>query len=164
MPWERYELCAEPCVRPTTQIDHILVTPAGVFVIETKHYIGRIVGDSTERELWLVQNRKKRRIRNPVFQNYGHVKELQRLTGISFSVFHNLIVFSGKAQLGAAFGPNALLLADLQRYFNAPRCAILDEATMRYVIGTIEVSRLPRSAETDEYHVQSIVRQLRAAA
>ena len=34
----------------TTQIDHVLVSRLGVFVIETKHYKGWIFGDEKSRE------------------------------------------------------------------------------------------------------------------
>jgi hypothetical protein len=62
---------------PTTQIDHILVIRAGIFVIETKHYSGRILGNPTEREWEQIFRKRKIFIRNPIFQNSGHVKELE---------------------------------------------------------------------------------------
>ena len=36
--------CTLPCADGTTQIDHILISPFGVFVIETKNYDGWIFG------------------------------------------------------------------------------------------------------------------------
>ena len=38
-----------PVGNDTTQIDHVVVSPYGVFVIETKNYSGWIFGDSRSR-------------------------------------------------------------------------------------------------------------------
>lgn len=39
-----------PYLDGTTQVDHILVSLYGVFVIETKHWSGWIFGDSTSKQ------------------------------------------------------------------------------------------------------------------
>lgn len=61
------------------QIDHIIVSPYGVFVIETKGYKGLITGGETS-EYW-TQNfyRNRYRFYNPIKQNDGHVKYLRFL-------------------------------------------------------------------------------------
>ncbi len=61
----------------TTQIDHIVVSPYGVFVIETKNYKGWIFG--SERSTQWTQNiyGQKNRFMNPLRQNYAHVKAIE---------------------------------------------------------------------------------------
>lgn len=56
-----------------SQIDHVVISPFGLFVIETKNYNGEIKGlrDDT---YWTVSNRFK--MYNPLKQNYGHIKAL----------------------------------------------------------------------------------------
>jgi hypothetical protein len=63
----------------TTQIDHIVVSVYGIFVIETKNYKGWIFGKETD-EYW-VQNiyGKKNRFMNPIRQNFAHLKALEAL-------------------------------------------------------------------------------------
>ncbi len=63
----------------STQIDHIVVSPYGVFVIETKGYKGWIFG-SENAEYW-TQNiyGHKTQFYNPIRQNEGHVKFLSYL-------------------------------------------------------------------------------------
>ncbi|BFH32558.1 NERD domain-containing protein [Paenibacillus melissococcoides] len=56
-----------------SQIDHVVVTPYGLFVIETKNYNGEIKGARTDKQ-WTVSNRF--RMYNPLMQNYGHIKAL----------------------------------------------------------------------------------------
>lgn len=59
-----------------SQIDHLLLTPYGIFVIETKNYAGRIYGSKEDKQ-WTVN--KKFRMMNPFRQNYGHLKALEAI-------------------------------------------------------------------------------------
>lgn len=59
-----------------SQIDHMIFTPYGIFVIETKNYQGIIYGGKN-RNTWLVNGKFK--IMNPFVQNYGHIKALTAL-------------------------------------------------------------------------------------
>lgn len=83
-----------------TQIDHIVLSVFGVFVIETKNYQGWIFGN--ERDDYWTQNiyGKKTRFKNPILQNYGHVKAIEHV----FSDFEALkiipiVAFSGRSEL-----------------------------------------------------------------
>ena len=148
----------------TTQIDHIVVTLEGVFVIETKHYSGRIFVNPTASRWLQVYRNKRVWIRNPVFQNYGHVEELKRLLNLGQVPLFNLVVFSGRAKLLGRLGPNVISVSDLPRYFEVSRPVILGVCALHGVVGRIEMNRFPRSNETDEYHVQAIKQRLRSAA
>ncbi|AFQ19719.1 nuclease-related domain-containing protein [Bacillus thuringiensis] len=77
----------------TTQIDHIVISETGVFVIETKNYEGWIYG--TEKSARWTQGifRKKSSFQNPFRQNYKHIKAIewvmeQQLPCISIAAFH----------------------------------------------------------------------------
>lgn len=73
----------------TTQIDHILFTNNGVFVIETKNISGLIYGDEIQK-YWtqvLAYGKTKHRLYNPVKQNQTHInclKELLPYSGINY--------------------------------------------------------------------------------
>ncbi len=56
------------------QIDHVVLSPYGLFVIETKNYNGEIIGGRKDR-YWSVSKRFK--LYNPLLQNYGHIKALE---------------------------------------------------------------------------------------
>lgn len=58
------------------QIDHVVISPYCVFVIETKNYNGEIKGGRTDQQ-WSVSNRYK--MYNPLKQNYGHIKAIESL-------------------------------------------------------------------------------------
>lgn len=59
-----------------SQIDHVVISPYCVFVIETKNYNGEIKGGRTDQQ-WSVSNRYK--MYNPLKQNYGHIKAIENL-------------------------------------------------------------------------------------
>jgi hypothetical protein len=69
-----------------SQIDHVVITPYSIFVIETKNYQGTIYGGK-DRNTWLVNGKFK--MMNPFVQNYGHMKALSSLIDRKY---HNLFV------------------------------------------------------------------------
>ena len=83
----------------SVQIDHIVVSRYGIFVIETKNYTGWIYGNDKS-EFWIKNMYgNKYRFRNPLKQNYSHVKSLQALLGVPESKFIPIIVFLNGATL-----------------------------------------------------------------
>lgn len=75
-----------------SQIDHVVIAPEAVFVIETKNVYGEIRGKKDDR-YWRVNNRFN--MYNPVRQNAGHIKALQeRLSELSSIPYISLISFT----------------------------------------------------------------------
>jgi hypothetical protein len=140
----------------TTQIDHILVTEAGLFVIETKHYGGWIFGNPHDDYWTQTIYRKKSRFQNPLMQNYGHVKMLQKLFKLPDSAFIGVVVFTSNAEFRTDLGLNTILLDQLIGFVEQRREKVLDERQMAYVVGRIEMKRFVRSTETDEYHINHV--------
>ncbi len=149
-----------PANSGTTQIDHVIVTSTGIFVIETKHYSGWILGNPQEsqwtRQIFL----KKFRFQNPHRQNYAHVKVLQALFDLPEDHFHSVVVFTGDARFKTDLGPNVLKLAGLIPFLTAERPALFDERQMAQIVGWIEMKRNRRSVETDEYRINHIRRKI----
>jgi len=88
-----------PDGRGDTQIDHIVVSQFGIFVIETKNMTGWIFGDETSRSWTQTIYRKKYRFQNPLHQNALHIGALSKHLGLPRSQFHNLVFFIGDAEL-----------------------------------------------------------------
>jgi len=145
-----------PTENGTTQIDHILVTEAGLFIIETKHYAGWILGNPRDDYWTQVIYHKKSRFRNPLLQNYGHIKAVQALFKLPERQFIGVVVFTGNGELKTNLGPNVILLDQLLGFIEQRREMVLDERQMAYVVGRIEMKRLCRSNETDEYHLNHV--------
>lgn len=83
----------------THQIDHIVVSNYGIFVIETKQYNGYISGSKYDKK-W-VRKGKKNDIyyTNPVRQNYGHIKAICDLLKLDESVVYNVVYIPSPAKL-----------------------------------------------------------------
>lgn len=83
----------------TTQIDHIVVSRYGVFVIETKNYSGWIFGKEGDK-YWTqtLNKRTKNKFFNPILQNKGHINALKEIVEYDIP-FYSIVVFSSKATL-----------------------------------------------------------------
>lgn len=82
----------------TTQIDHIVISPYGFLIIETKNYKGWIYG-TEESDYWTqVIYKGKFKFRNPIKQNWGHICSLKEVLPEYKDVpFHSIIVIAGSA-------------------------------------------------------------------
>jgi len=77
-----------------SQIDHVVISPYGLFVIETKNYAGEIKGKK-EDKYWTVNNRFK--MYSPLFQNYGHIKAIERILQNKTN-FYSIISFTMRSR------------------------------------------------------------------
>lgn len=84
----------------STQIDHIVISIFGIFVIETKNYKGWIHGGQNS-EYWTQSIYKnKTSFRNPIRQNWAHIYALKKVLSDYGQVpYYPVIVFSGSAKL-----------------------------------------------------------------
>ncbi len=83
----------------TSQIDHLVISPYGVFVIETKNYKGWIIGSEHSQYWTQVIYKRKEKLYNPIRQNYGHIKALEGYLEDSSVTFISIIVFGTRAEL-----------------------------------------------------------------
>lgn len=84
----------------TSQIDHLVVSPYGIFVIETKNYKGWIFGgvnsDKWTQNIW----GNKYQLANPIKQNHGHIIKLQNaLPRFCSNQYISIISFSQSSTL-----------------------------------------------------------------
>lgn len=82
----------------TTQVDHIVISRYGVFVIETKNMSGWIFGGERQARWTQVIFNWRSQFQNPLRQNYRHVKTIQDLLGLQTYQLHNLVVFVGSSE------------------------------------------------------------------
>lgn len=84
-----------PASDGTTQIDHVIVSVYGIFVIETKNIKGWIFG-APESDKW-TQNLfgKKSQFQNPIKQNYRHTRCLSEYLHLDHEPFKPIVFFIG---------------------------------------------------------------------
>lgn len=79
----------------TSQIDHIVLSTHGVFVIETKSHAGGVYGSEHSQYWTQCLGSQRRRVYNPLLQNNAHLRTLQRiLTDVDKQLFTSMIVFT----------------------------------------------------------------------
>ena len=75
------DFCFEDQQGYSTEIDHILITRGGIFIIETKTNKGLIRG-TKEDEWWLCIKKdyqQDKQLKNPIIQNQGHINHLRKM-------------------------------------------------------------------------------------
>lgn len=101
----RYRVISNLLIRgadgQTSQIDHVVISCYGVFVIEVKNYQGYIFGKDSDLYWTVVLNKHSRhKMYNPIRQNDGHVKALKAVLQDSPGhLFRPIVVFTRSATL-----------------------------------------------------------------
>lgn len=99
----------------THQIDHIVISEYGIFVIETKNYYGLIVGDEFQNTWNQCLGRRKYKFNNPIHQNYGHIKTLESLLNIEENKFISIVCFSDDCKLKINSNSTVVNIKNLRR-------------------------------------------------
>jgi hypothetical protein len=144
----------------TTQIDHILVSRYGVFVIETKHYTGWLFGDEKSKQWTQVIYGTKHRFQNPLHQNYKHIKAVQELLDfLSPEQIIGLVVFTGDAEFKTDIPLGVFSLDNVVQYLKAQSEEVLTENRMQFCVGRLECHRLALTQKTDVEHQENLSRR-----
>lgn len=84
----------------TAQIDHIVISQYGVFVIETKNYKGIITGNEYDDNWNQILFNNKEALRNPIKQNNGHIKALKDvIPTLRYKKINSIILFTKRSKL-----------------------------------------------------------------
>jgi len=129
-----------PTSRGSSEIDHLIVSPFGLFVIENKKRSGWIFGDENNRYWTAVHFRRKYQFQNPLHQNFGHVKALEEVLGINASKIHAAVVFRGRFRFKTPV-PNNVFLRSCASWVGGKREVLLEDAEVDRVLYVLEHSR-----------------------
>ena len=140
----------------STQIDHLIFSPYGLFVLETKNYQGWIFGTEKQRE-WTQQIFKKRsKFQNPLRQNYKHTKTLQDLLGIGAEHVHSVIAFVGDCELKTEMPPQVTKGDGFVAYIQSFTQTVWAPEEMQALLDKLEAVRLQPGRATDKQHVAHV--------
>lgn len=161
-----------PSSQGTTQIDHVVVSPYGIFVIETKNYKGWIYGNE-QSEKWiqsLISGRRygyftkdKYPFRNPICQNRTHVNAVKALIcSIGDFKIIPIVAFSDDATLCLTC-PNYIVIhwAYLKRtiqLYNEPCISPEDVQRITEILLSVDIKE-EGSREKHVEHVHNIEAQ-----
>lgn len=135
-----------------TQIDHIVVSKFGIFVIETKNYKGWILGGERSYCWTQVIYRKKTKFYNPILQNYGHVKALKyHLSNYPYIKYIPVIVFAGNSTLKVRTSSEVIKIFTLLRTIKSYNQVVLNELSIDEIFRTI---KLKNRQKPKNWHVK----------
>lgn len=142
----------------TTQIDHILLSPFGIFVIETKNYTGWIFGGERQK-MWTQKIYKKSyKFQNPLHQNYKHMKVLEEVLSdiLEPQHLHSVIVFIPESEFKTAMPSNVFRGAAWTDYVNGFQEEVIPAMKLKRIQLRIEKEVLEKSWKTNRMHVENL--------
>ena len=142
----------------TTQIDHIILSPYGIFVMETKNYTGWIFGSERQKQ-WTQQiYRKKFKFQNPIHQNYKHVQVLaaQLAECVEPSHIHSVIIFLNQCEFKTQMPANVCQGSAWLDYVDQFQTPVMNMEQIEKIENNIQQHRLEASFKTDLKHVQHL--------
>lgn len=138
----------------TTQIDHILVSKNGVFVIESKHYSGWIIADFSSPTWTQIKFKQKYNFQNPLHQNYKHIKVVQQLLDfVPSEHIHSIIVFTGDAEFKTVKPKGVMEIGGLVQHIRKFNNDVITENSLQFCVGRLECYRKLISGQTDVEHI-----------
>jgi restriction system protein len=140
--YHRYHDVIIPGSNGTTQIDHILVSRFGVFIVETKNKKGWIFGSEDQAKWTQSIYGKKYSFQNPLRQTFRQKKLLSTFLDLDEELIHPVVFFVGDCQFKTDL-PDNILNARLGRFVKRFR---------KQVFTSVEVETLMRRLET---HISS---------
>lgn len=144
----------------TTQIDHILVTQNGIFVIETKNYSGWLFVNERQKKWTQVIFKLKNQFQNPIIQNKKHVQAVRRILDfIPREHIQSLVVFTGTAEFKTEIPQGVIKLDDLVSYVDSIRFGSLTKNRVQFCVGRLECKRFELSEKTDIEHQEYLERK-----
>jgi hypothetical protein len=125
-----------PDGKGTTQIDHVVLSRFGVFVIETKNYDGWIFG-AARQKMWTQSIfGRNTQFPNPLRQNHLHVLAMRALLGLADHHVHPLVFFVDgdfRSEM-----PENVICSDLCGWIAARRGVLLSEEALQKAVRRVD--------------------------
>ncbi len=142
----------------TTQIDHILLSPYGIFVIETKNYKGWIFGGEHQKTWMQKLFKQSFKFQNPLHQNYKHVKVLENVLAdvVDPSYIHSLVVFMPDCEFKTQMPKNVFKGASWTDHVKEYKKEVILPMKLKRIQLRIEKEVLEKSWQTNRTHVNNL--------
>ena len=153
-----------PTVDGTTQIDHIIVSEYGVFVIETKNMRGWIFGGAQQKAWTQKIFKYTKKFQNPLHQSYKQLETLKSLLELNDQQIFSLVVFVVSSTFKTEMPDNVIHGPGLIRYIKSKDQQVILNTDVSMILSKIEAERLVPSRKTIRAyidHVKKIVEEKR---
>jgi hypothetical protein len=153
--------------RGSTQIDHVMVSPYGLFAVETKDKTGWIYGDEKQRQWTEVIYNKKYRFQNPLHQNYAHTMSLAEYLGIEHKKIHSLVIFWGNCEFKTPMPDNVckggILSGEFRDYIRGKRQVLLSSEIIDSICSRLKAAKEDSGFFSGLRHADEVKRRYRSA-
>ena len=139
----------------TTQIDHVIVSKFGIFVVETKNMKGWIFGDEKSVQWSQSIYGKKFRFQNPLHQNLRHTKCLSKFLGVQEQKIHSVVSFTQDCTFKTVLPPN-VINDGLIPYIKDKKDVIFSDSEVDEIVTAIQTGKLPKTWATHHQHLASL--------
>lgn len=109
----------------TVQIDHLIISPYGIFVVETKNYSGKIYGNENSDKFIQYLGKNKYEFYSPIKQNRGHIYSLKNVLGDNKYI--SIIAFSGMCKIKVQSETFVGYIGQINKYIKSYKDIILDK-------------------------------------
>lgn len=142
----------------SSQIDHLVVSKFGIFVIESKDYKGWIFG-SKDQDNWtqsLPGGKNKFQFQNPIRQNWSHIMSLKLLLpSIPENAFQSIVVFTDSCEFKTEQIDNVVhseeIVGSIQKHTETK----LSEENLHLILG--KLSYVCQTADiTPSQHIENL--------
>ena len=144
-----------PTSNGTTQIDHVIVSRYGIFVIEAKNMKGWIFGDEKSPKWTQSLMGQKYRFQNPLHQNFRHTKALSEFLDIDHDKCHSIVMFWGDAEFKTPMPPN-VMTKGFATYIKSKQDVMFSDAEVDQLTEALRTGMLPKTWATRKAHVESL--------
>ncbi len=141
----------------TTQIDHVIVSRFGIFVVEVKAMKGAIYGSEHDRNWTQAIGRQKYQFMNPLRQNYKHTMTLAEVIELPHEKMRSVIMLIGDAKLKTAEKlPPHVLTRGFVSFVKSHTQQLLTEEQVATALERIEQRRVVPSLAANQQHVRNV--------
>ena len=152
--YPRFHNIIIPSKNGTTQIDHLIISVYGIFIVETKNKKGWIFGAEKQPKWTQTLYRKKYTFPNPLRQVYRQKKVLTEFLSLDESCIKTLIYFVGDSEFRTQL-PENVIDSGLGHFIKKFRTELLSKGEVQRL--TIKLKNfLSQSTLTKKNHLESL--------
>ena len=152
--YKRFNNLIIPSSNGTAQIDHLVVSPYGIFIIETKNKKGWIFGSENQKNWTQVIYGNKYSFQNPLKQTYRQKKVLAEFLGIKVSAIHSIIYFIGDSEFKTPM-PDNVIDSKPARYIKSFIRPVFTDERMVDIASNLSSFKYDSNLKTSD-HVRSL--------
>lgn len=138
----------------TTQIDHLLVSEYGLFIVETKNRKGWIFGSKDQPKWTQSVYGNNYSFQNPLRQTYRQKKVLGQYLNVPESCIHTVIFFNGDCKFKTEM-PKNVINSGLGKYIKQFKGTIIEQNKLQDIINRLDL-HVDHSELSNKDHIRSV--------